>query len=211
MENKSRLTYLIPGGIFYLAIPLLYMIFGDFASRTILKEILSLATVGAFYLMLAQFYLSRLNTVTLKDHKFSKVVSLHKILGYVAILVLILHPFFIILPRYFEASLDLKDAFMLMITDFSSLGIVLGLISMVLMLLIGITAILRKKMKLKYTTWRTMHAFLSLAFIITATWHSVDLGRHMDAFLSLYTIVMASIGIVLLLKLYFFSTKKEEK
>jgi predicted ferric reductase len=211
MENNSKLKYLITGFIIYLAVPLLYMIFGNFEGRTILKELLSLITVAAFYLMLSQFYLSRVNIVNIKGHKYSKVVKLHKIIGYIAIPLILLHPIFIVLPRYLEASLDPIDAFILMITNFDSRGIILGLIALFLMLVIAITSILRKKMKLKYTTWRKMHGFLSLAFIIVATFHAVELGRHMDAFLSNYTIVMASIGIVFLIRLYFFDQPSKEK
>jgi predicted ferric reductase len=211
MNNKSKLYYLVPGGIFYLAVPLIYMIVGDFPSRTVLKEILSLATVGAFFLFLGQFYLSRINTVTLKGQNYSKVVKLHKIIGYVCIPIIFLHPFFIVLPRYFEASLDPVDAFWLILTTFDSKGIILGLIAMALMILIGITAILRKRIHMKYKTWRTMHAFLSLAFIFVATWHAVDLGRHMDTFLSEYTIFLSSIGVVFLMRTYFFNNENKEK
>lgn len=211
MENNSKLKYLITGFILYLAVPLLYMVFGNFEGRTILKEFLSLITAAAFYLMLSQFYLSRVNIVNIKGHKYSKVVKLHKIIGYIAIALILLHPIFIVLPRYLEASLDPKDAFILMITNFDSRGIILGLIALFLMIVIAITSILRKKMKLKYTTWRKMHGFLSLSFVILATFHAVDLGRHMDAFLSNYTIVMASIGIVFLIRLYFFDQPSKEK
>ncbi len=211
MENKSKLHYLVTAAILYLAIPMLYMIFGNFEQRTILKELLSLITVAAFYLLLGQFYLSRVNIVNIKGHKYSKVVKLHKIIGYIAIPIIILHPIFIVLPRYLEASLDLTDAFILMVTNFESRGIILGLIALFLLLVIAITSMLRKKMKLKYTTWRKLHGLLSLSFICVATFHAVDLGRHMDTFLSTYTIVMASIGIVFLIRLYFFNQTSKEK
>ncbi|MDC7242622.1 MAG: ferric reductase-like transmembrane domain-containing protein [Sphaerochaetaceae bacterium] len=208
MESKKRIQYLLPGAVIYLAIPLIYMIVGDFQSRTILKEIISLATVGAFFILLGQFYLSRANIVNIKGHKFSKVINLHKVLGYIAIPIIFIHPLLIILPRYFEASIDLKDAFTLIITNFGSKGIILGIIAMVIMLLIGLLSIFRKHLKIKYTTWRYIHGYLSLAFIILATWHVVDLGRHMDTFLSTYTIIMASIGIVFLIRLYFFNQSR---
>ena len=211
MQKKSSLSYLIPGAVIYLIIPLGYVIFHHFPSRTILKEMLSLLTLGAFFLLLGQFYLSRVNIVTLSGQKYSHVIKLHKIIGALCIPILFLHPFFIVLPRYFEAGIDPKDAFSLMISNFSSRGILLGFIAMVLMILIGLTSMLRKKMHLTYTTWRTLHAFLSFAFIIIATWHAVDLGRHMDTFLSTYTIVLSSIGCVFLIRLYFFNKNPKEQ
>ncbi|MGH4036466.1 MAG: ferric reductase-like transmembrane domain-containing protein [Sphaerochaeta sp.] len=211
MNNKSRLYYLLPGFTLYFAVPIIYMLVGDFPSRTVLKEFLSLVTVGAFFLLLGQFYLSRINIVTLKGQKYSKVVRLHKIIGYIGIPIIFLHPFFIVLPRYFEASLDPSDAFVKILTSFDNRAIILGLIGMLLMILIGITSILRIRIGLKYKTWRAMHAILSAAFIVVATWHAVALGRHMDKFLSTYTILMSSIGMVFLIRTYFFNTENEEK
>ncbi len=211
MKDNNKKQYLVPGFILYLAIPLLYMIFGDFESRTILKQIISLFTVAAFFLFLGQFYLSRANIVNIKGHKFSTVIKFHKAIGYFAILVIILHPFLIVFPRYFEASLDIKDAMILMISDFGSKGIILGIIAIILMILLGILSIFRKRISVKYTTWRYSHGILSLIFVLLATWHAVDLGRHMDALLSTYTIIMSSISIVFLIRLYFFNNKTGDK
>lgn len=207
MKDNNKKQYLIPGFILYLAIPLLYMIFGNFESRTILKEIISLATVGALFVFLGQFYLSRANIVNIKGHKFSTVINFHKVLGYIAIIIIMLHPLLIVLPRYLEASLYIEDALLLMLTDFGSKGIILGMIAMILMLAIGVLSIIRTKLKIKYTTWRYVHGSLSLTFALLATWHAVDLGRHMDTFLSTYTIIIASISIVFLIRLYFFNKK----
>ncbi|MDC7227630.1 MAG: ferric reductase-like transmembrane domain-containing protein [Spirochaetales bacterium] len=208
MTEKSRLRYIIPGVILYLAVPLLYMIFGNFPDRTILKEAVSLLTVGAFFLMLGQFYLTRINKITLKGQKFSRVVILHKVIGYVFIPVLFLHPFLVVFPRYYEGGVDPVNAFKTILTTFGSKGIIMGFAAMALMILIGITSMFRKKMKMKYTTWRYSHGFLSIAFVVLATWHAVDLGRHTDAFLSTYMIGMAAIGIFFLAKLYFVEAGK---
>lgn len=207
MKDNNKKQYLVPGFILYLAIPLFYMIFGNFESRTILKEVISLAVVGSLFIFLGQFYLSRANIINIKGHKFSTVINIHKVLGYAAIIIILLHPILIIVPRYFESSLEISDALTLILTDFGSKGIVLGMIAMALMLAIGILSILRKKLKIKYTTWRYIHGGLSLIFAILASWHAVDLGRHMDSFLSTYTIIMASISIVFLIRLYFFNQK----
>ena len=203
MNEKSRLRYLIPGLILYLIIPFLYLLLGDFPARTVLKEAISFLTIGAFFLMLGQFYLTRINIITLKGQKMSKVINLHKVLGYIFIPVLMLHPFLIVVPRFFESGVEPAEAFTTILTTFGSKGIVIGIIAMVLMILLGITSMLRKKMKMKYTTWRTTHGLLSIAFVILATWHAVNLGRHTDVILSTYMIIMSALGVLLLIRTYF--------
>lgn len=208
METRRRTHYLLTGSILYLAVPLVYMLVGDFSERTLLKESLSLLTMAAFFLMLGQFYLSRINTWNLKGHKMSKVIGTHKIIGYVFIPIIVLHPFFIVLPRFFEAGVAPADAFKLMLTNYSGPGIILGISAMALMLILGITSMLRKRLPMKYTTWRTIHGIISMVFIILATWHAVDLGRHTDTFLSIYMITASAIGVLILGKLYIFGKKR---
>jgi len=203
MNEKSRLKYIIPGLVFYIVIPFLYLLLGDFPDRTVLKELISFLTIGAFFLMLGQFYLTRINKVTLKGQKMSKVINLHKVIGYIFIPILILHPFLIVVPRFFEAGVEPMEAFTTILTTFSSKGIIMGIIAMVLMILLGITSILRKKIQLKYTTWRIWHGLLSIAFVILATLHAVNLGRHTDTIMSVYMITMSTIGILLLIRIYF--------
>jgi predicted ferric reductase len=200
-ERKS-LSYLLIGAVVYIVLPLSYVLLGDFPSRTVLKESLSLLTIGSFFLMLGQFYLSRINKATLKKTTMAKVNKTHKIIGYIFIPVLFLHPFFIVLPRFFESGVAPMEAFQTMLTTFGSKGIILGIVAMVLMILLGLTSMLRKKMPLHYKTWRVSHGLLSIAFVILATWHAVDLGRHTDLILSTYMIIMAAIGILLLLSVY---------
>lgn len=207
MNKKSKFNYLIPGVIFYLLIPFLYLILGDFPTRTVLKEAISFLTIGAFFLMLGQFYLSRINKITLTGQNMSGVIKLHKVLGYIFIPILILHPFLIVVPRFFEAGVGPVEAFKTIITTFGSRGIILGISAMVIMVFLEITSMLRKKMRMKYTTWRTFHGFLSIAFVILATWHAVNLGRHTDLILSSYMIIMSAIGVLLLIKTYFFVPK----
>ncbi len=203
METKKRTPYLLIGALFYLVIPFLYLFLADFPERTTLKDGISFLTIGAFFLMLGQFYLTRINKVTLKGNKFTKVIGKHKVIGYVFIPVLMLHPFLVVVPRYFEAGVTPYDAFMTMITTFQSSGIIIGLIAMALMVLLGITSMLRKRMKISYRAWRLSHGLLSIIFVILATWHAIDLGRHTDVIMSTYMIIMAATGIFFLLRLYF--------
>lgn len=208
MKENFRLHYLIPMAVLYLAVPLLYVYFGDFPSRTALKDTISLVTVGAFFLMLGQFYLSRLNRFTLEGYKMSGVMKLHRIIGYVFIPVLFIHPFLLVVPRYFEAGVDPTEAFRTILTTFGTSGIIMGMVAMVLMIVLGVTSVLRNRLPLTHTTWRAVHGLLSAAFVILATWHAVNMGRHTDTFLSTYMIVASAVGVAFLVRQYLFPPSK---
>ena len=180
---------------------LLYMSV-ELPQRTLLKESLSLLVVVSFSLMIGQFFLSRSGRKLLPDMKMSGVVKLHKILGYCFIPILLIHPFLIVLPRFFEAGVNPMDAFTTMIMTFESKGVVLGLCSWLLILIIGFTSYFRNHLFKSYTSWRSIHGVLSVLFIITGLWHSVELGRHMYGLLSLFFIACSTVGLLLFLKTF---------
>lgn len=190
----------------FILLPLLFWAVGDFPQRTLLKEIISITTLLAFFLMLGQFYLARSNRSMLKDYKMAGVLKTHKIIGYIFIGFLIIHPFLIIFPRYFEAGIEPMEAFTTLITTFNSTGIILGIIAWSLILILGISAIFRNKLGMKYRSWRLFHGILSICFIIIASWHAINLGRHIDLPMTILIIILAAGGIALLLNNYFINT-----
>lgn len=206
MKLYNRLASIL----FFLALPLLFWALGDTPRRSFLKECISVLTILAYFLMLGQFFLSRGNKKVLKPHKMGKVVKLHKVIGYIFVSVLLVHPLMIVVPRFFEAGVAPGEAFSTIITTWESQGLILGMIALGLMLILGITSIFRKRLGLKYTTWRAFHGILSIAFIILATWHAMDLGRHTDLPMSLYMGAVAGTGVLLLLRTYIFNPVKTE-
>jgi len=134
------------------------------------------------------------------------VQKAHTWIAYGAISVIVLHPFFIVLPHYVEAGVKPWDAFWTMVTTFDSLGILLGLFAWVVMVAIGVTAFFRMRLmkgfKTRYRGWRGFHAILTVSFTVAATWHAIELGRHTDTAMSLLFIGLASVGIVSLARLY---------
>ncbi len=209
MKNKIRVYNRVAAILFFIGLPLLFWALDDIPRRTNLKEALSILTLVAFSMMLAQFFLARSNRKMLNEHKMSQVVKWHKAIGYIFVAVLMVHPLFIIIPRYFEAGISPWEAFLTLITTFDSLGVVLGMVAWGLMLVIGITSIFRNHLPFSYTTWRALHGVLSIAFITAATWHSIDLGRHTDKPMAAFFVLMAAGGALLLLSTYFVKSKKE--
>ncbi len=190
MKTYNRIAAIL----LFLALPLLFWALGDTPRRSFLKEIISILTILAYFLMLGQFFLSRGNQKMLNPHKTGKVVQLHKVIGYMFIPILLLHPFLIVVPRYFEAGIAPGAAFTTILTTWDSQGLILGMVAWVLMLILGLTSIFRKGQGMKYTTWRVFHGTASMAFIILATWHAMDLGRHTDLPMSLYMGAIAGLG-----------------
>lgn len=209
MENKIKIYNRVAAILVFIGLPILFWALGDVPRRSSLKETISIITLVAFSMMLAQFYLARSNRNILKEHKMSKVVKWHKVIGYVFVSILLVHPFLIVVPRYFESGIEPKEAFITLLTTFDNLGVVLGMIAWGLMLLIGLTSMFRAQLPMSYKTWRMTHGILSIAFITLATWHAINIGRHTDNAMSVFMILMATGGILLLLKTYF--TKNPQK
>lgn len=202
MKKNTFKPILIPALLLFAAVPLLLYAMGGFPRRSSLKEILSVVTLISFSLMVGQFFLARAIRLFLPNLKMSSLVKVHKAAGYLFTAILLLHPFFIVLPRYFESGQAPMNALVIMLTNFKSTGIIFGYIAYILMLSLGLLSLFRNKLPLKYTQWRVIHAVLAAAFIVSALLHAVDLGRHMDLAFSVYLIGAAAAGILLLLKVY---------
>ncbi len=209
MKTQNKYYKLIPAAALFIGLPLLLWSLGDFPRKSILKEFLSLLTILAFCFMLAQFYFTRHNKYFAKGREFAMVVKLHRYFGFIFIAVLVLHPFFIVLPRFFEAGVDPGDAFVTLITEFDSLGVMLGLIAYGIMILLFVTTFFRNKFNLHYRIGRMLHGYLSVLFIVAGAWHVVNIGRHTSTPFSIYIILMALSGIIHLFLTYFFESKKE--
>ena len=211
MIETKKIKTLIPIALVLLGLPLLFRSLGDFPRRTVLKESLSLATLLAFSLMLGLFYLTRAGRHSVTNLTMRTTVTLHKIVGYLVVVVLLLHPVFIVLPRHFESGITPKEAFVTMITTTHSRGIVLGMIAWCLMLILGLTCLLRNRLPMTFKTWRLCHGLLAVLFVVPATWHALDLGRHMNRPMSIYMIIVATGGVMLLLKILIVKPSKDKK
>ena len=208
MKKESYISKLFPLAIAFIGMPILLYILGDFPKRNFLTETLSLTTILGFTLLISQFFLSRKNMKLVKDIRMVNVLKVHKFIGYLFISILLLHPFFIIVPKFFDNGVTPSDAFLELITTFSSLGIIFGLIAYASMLILMATAFFRFKLHLHYRTWRRLHGYLTMLFVITATWHVITLGRHSNTSFSIYYVLMVVSGIYYLLKTYLFKTSQ---
>lgn len=202
MNSDIRKYHLFGAIVVFGGLPIMFLSLGDFPGRSLLKESISLLTIVAFSLMLSQFFLARSNRYFISAFRFSRVLVVHKLIGYSAVGVFLVHPFLIVLPRFYEAGVSPFDALITILTTFESSGVVLGLAAWSLMLLIGVTALCRDKMNMSYRRWKRFHGILSLLFIVIASWHAIELGRHTDKLISVSIILLALTGAVLLMRQY---------
>lgn len=208
MSTNNKLLYTSIAIIFFIALPSLFFILVEIPKRTTLKDMISIFTILSFFILIGQFYLSRINKDIKELFKISKVINIHKIIGYIFVPVLLIHPFLIIVPRFFEVGPDPIESFIKMITTFDNLAVILGLIAWILMLVLGLTSMFRNKMNMSYKAWKLLHGVLSLGFIAIASWHAIDIGRHMSLPMSILIITLVLIGSALLLKSFFFTKKR---
>ena len=208
MSTNIKFLYAILSLFIFILLPIIFFILGDFPKRDFLKESLSIFTILAFFIVLFQFYLSKINEGIIKIYKAAKVIKIHKIIAYTVLPILLIHPFLIVLPRFFEVGANPYESFITMISSFDKLGVFLGILAWVLMLLLGITSMFRNRLNLSYKAWKVFHGILSLAFIILASAHAINLGRHMSNSMAILIILISSIASVLLIKSYFIKDTK---
>lgn len=204
MENRIRIYNRIAVLAIFIALPLSIYFLGNFPRRTPLKEAISLLTIQAFFIMLLQFYLSRANRNLLQVHKMGRIIKWHKVLGYVFVSVLLIHPILIVVPRFFEAGISPTDAFKELLSNFNQTGLLLGLIAWILMFVIGLTSLFRNKLPFTYKIWRVFHGILSVVFILIASFHVVNMGRHINKPMAWIIGALSILGVVLLLRKYIF-------
>jgi len=209
MDKKIKLYNRLAVFVLFIGFPLLFWGVDDVPKRSILKETLSVLTLLSFSFMLLEFYLIRSTRFLFKEHTRSNVLKWHKAIGYIFVSILLLHPFFVVLPRYVEAGVDPVDAFVTMVTTVDSLGVLLGLIAWFLLLLIGLTSFFRKQLPFSYKTWRIVHGLLAIVFIVIASWHALTLGRHMHKLLALFVLLIGGMGVFFVLKMYFTTRTKK--
>lgn len=202
-QNKILILFLV-----FIGLPLAIYGIGDFPRRSSLKELISVVTIVSFFVMILQFFLSRFNKQLDGNVKKSAVVRWHKVLGYIFITVLLVHPFLIVLPHYFSPAMSPGEAFNMILLEWSSYGVLMGIIAWVLMLVLGVLSYFRNSLKMKYTDWRLLHGILSVVFIIVASLHVISLGRHIELPMVVLIGIFVLSAVVITLRSYLNPLKK---
>ncbi len=196
MKTYIKTKFFRQSLVIFSGIPLLILAQNNLPVRSLFKEFLSILTILLFCQMLGTFFWSRINKYAVKEMKMSQVIKFHKSIGYTCTAVLLLHPVFLVLPRFFESGVSPVDAFVTILTTLNR-GIIIGIFAWCLMLLIGITSLIRKRLPMGYTTWRSFHGILAVLLLSIVPWHVIDLGRHASLAMSIF-IILPVMGSLLL-------------
>ena len=199
MDTYRKSPFVRISILVFAGLPLLVLALGGFPERSLLKESLSVATILGFFLMIGMFFWSRVNALAIGELKMRRTITVHKAIGYTCAAVILLHPVFLVVPRFFESGVTPGAAFITILTTFHT-GIVLGMLAWILLLTLGITALMRNRLPMTYNTWRRWHGILAVVFIAAAAWHAIDLGRHSSLAMSGLIILLTLAGVRLLLK-----------
>jgi hypothetical protein len=73
-------------------------------------------------------------------------MNYHKIIGYTFAIALLVHPVLLVVPRFLEAGVGPGEAFITILTTFTSQGVVVGIIAWCLLLVLAITSFIRRKL-----------------------------------------------------------------
>jgi predicted ferric reductase len=210
MDAYMKSPFVRTSVLVFAGLPLLLWILGDFPERSFLKASLSVVTMLSFFFMIGMLFCSRANPSAVRQLKMGRTITVHKAVGYTCAAVILVHPLLLVVPRFFESGVGPGAAFVTIVTTFHT-GTVLGMLAWSLLLTIGITALVRHRLPMRYRTWRRWHGILSVVFIIAAAWHAIDLGRHSSPAMSGLIILLSTGGVGLFLKQVMFKKSQEPR
>lgn len=140
-----------------------------------LLSALNILMMVAFYL---QFPLAaRIKSIPL----FSNIdwgIAKHKRMGQILGIFFLLHPFLIILPKFFMSSADGIEALRAIFTSPHTLT---GVIAWSLLIVWTLASIFKDRLPMSYETWKLTHLLGFIAITILATLHVTTVGRHGQA------------------------------
>lgn len=155
--------------------PYLWSVTQDLEHRGPYATIVGAISIAALAAMLLQYALSgRLQSVT-QYAGIDNGMRVHRKAGQLIALFFFLHPFLIILPRFWIApQLFVDDLWLMFTSPVAQTGVFAWAVMGVWVLL----AVFRDKLPISYETWRVSHGLGLIAVAILATWHAVTVGRH---------------------------------
>lgn len=183
-------------------VPYLWSVTQDLESRGLYEVIIGALSIVGLTALYAQYALSgRLQSVT----QFAGIdtgMRIHRKAGELVALFFFLHPFLIVLPRFWIAPQLAVDDLWLTLTSAESAT---AIFAWALMGFWIVFAILRDKLPITYEAWRFSHGIGLVAVAILATWHAVTVGRHgvYEPWFDYMWIAMCTIAVSTLAYTYF--------
>jgi hypothetical protein len=105
--NKS--CFFRQSALAFAGLPLFIWTMSNLWERSLLRNSLSVMTILAFFQIMGLFFWSRANSTAVRDLKMGRVAKFHKIVGYTCVTIMLLHPAFLVVPRFFESGVAPKN------------------------------------------------------------------------------------------------------
>jgi predicted ferric reductase len=138
-------------------------------------EFVTILSMGGFSMMLGQFLLSgRMGSLSSKTGVDNGML-LHRKVGEYLALLFFLHPFLIVLPRFWISSNFAIDDMISVFTENLTLN---GFYAWALMIVWVLMSMFKDKLNMPYEAWRITHGIGAIAIVILATDHVITIGRH---------------------------------
>jgi predicted ferric reductase len=192
---------LLPWGLSYIE---------GLAVRGWYAELVGLLSIVGLSMMLFQFALTARVDAVAGRSGVDNTMRVHTRFGEYLGYLILLHPFLIVLPRFFVApSFALGDVWDLFTRPETSTG----MYAWSLMLVWVLMAVFKEKTGLSYEAWRYTHSAGFVAIIILATHHAVTIGRHgrYNAWFDVMWIVLCAMAVGLVLYIYFIRPRSVAK
>jgi predicted ferric reductase len=154
------------------------------------QQIVLLASITAAGLALGLFWLSRLTPKETVNIRLGKILSWHKYIGYTIGVIFLIHPVLIIARRFQAVESNPIDNLILL---FTSPLVWPGVAAWILLIVLVLSAFFRKKFAA--STFRKLHGWLAVSFIILGIWHALSIGRHSNWVLATLWITLAAAAI----------------
>lgn len=154
---------------------------------SVFKQVVLLLSLATFGLVHGQFWLSRLGSRNVATVNPAFVLRRHKIVGYSAGGFLLIHPVLMIARRFWVLESDPLDNLLLMLR---APAMVPAIAAWMLLVLLAVFAFVRRGFPAR--SWRLIHGLVSSGLAATAVWHVVTVGRHSNAAMSAYWIILSA-------------------
>jgi predicted ferric reductase len=189
--------------ILLILIPWTFSYIEGLAIRGWYEELVTLLSISGLSMMLCQFTLLNtrvdgVNSLVGVDNS----MRVHNKAGEILAILFFLHPFMILLPRFWVSPSNAwENLWAMFISPESATGFYAWSLLIVLVLM----AIKKKAIGMSYEAWRYTHSFGFVTVLILATHHAVTVGRHgrYNLWFDVLWIVLCSISVGVVLYIYF--------
>jgi len=186
MKNNIRIIQLIA---FLTLMPIYLAVNQNVPTLSTYQNIMLLCTLGAFGMIMAQFWLTCSRRLGLSGVPTATIIRYHKIIGFIAGGFLLLHPLLMVARRFWVTESDPIGNLQLLIQSPALRPAVAAWIVLAFLVLLSASGIHRK---VRFQNWLVLHKALSVAFAILAFWHIISVGRHSNSIMSVFWIVLCA-------------------